>query len=48
MDDCSDIDAVRKAFALGFITGYEDGTFRPQNNMTRAEAAVVVTRFLGV
>ncbi len=47
MDSCVNKNAVNKAFALGFITGYEDGSFMPQNNMTRAEASVVITKFLG-
>ena len=29
-----------------FITGYDDGTFRPQNNMTRAEAVTITARLL--
>ncbi|MDO5714903.1 MAG: S-layer homology domain-containing protein, partial [Tissierellia bacterium] len=29
-----------------YITGYPDGTFRPDNNMTRAEAATMFTRLL--
>lgn len=32
---------------LGVITGYEDGTFRPDNNITRAEAVTIINRFLG-
>lgn len=31
-----------------FIKGYEDGTFRPNNNLTNAEAAVLVTRAMGL
>ena len=30
----------------GIITGYEDGSFRGQNNITRAEMATIVCRFL--
>lgn len=29
-----------------FVDGYEDGTFRPQNNMTRAEAVTLLSRLL--
>ncbi|MBR3933715.1 MAG: S-layer homology domain-containing protein [Clostridia bacterium] len=29
----------------GIITGYEDGTFRPQNTITRAEFVTMATRF---
>ena len=32
---------------LGVITGYEDGTFRPEANITRAEAVTIINRFLG-
>lgn len=32
---------------LGYMTGYTDDTFRPQNNMTRAEAATVIARLSG-
>ena len=31
----------------GIIKGYGDGTFRPQNNITRAEAAVIICRVAG-
>lgn len=30
----------------GFITGYEDGTFQPQKNITRAEAVTMLNRAL--
>lgn len=30
----------------GIVTGYEDGTFRPQNTATRAETAAMVCRIL--
>ncbi len=33
---------------LGIITGYEDGTFGPLNNITRAEFAAVLLRTLGM
>ena len=29
-----------------FMNGYEDGTFRPNNGMTRAEAATVIARLM--
>lgn len=32
--------------AYGIVNGYEDNTFKPLNNLTRAEAAVVVDKFL--
>ena len=33
------------AFDLGLVNGYEDGTFGPDKNMTRAEVATIVFRF---
>ncbi len=33
---------------LGFMQGYEDGTFRPWNTITRAEAAVMIYKLLGL
>ena len=41
-------DAVDKLVAGGIITGYEDGTFRPDNQITRAEFAAIVTRYKGI
>jgi hypothetical protein len=34
--------AVEELSALGIIAGYEDGTFKPENSITRAELAKVV------
>lgn len=31
----------------GWIAGYEDGTFRPNNNITRAEVTTITNRMLG-
>lgn len=42
----SDKDYVLKAYVKGIITGYPDGTFIPSNNVTRAEAATMLVRFL--
>jgi len=39
--------AVAKATAAGWIRGYEDGTFRAAERITRAEAAAVINRALG-
>ncbi len=33
---------------LGMFTGYPDGTFRPEKNITRAELAVVLVRLFGL
>lgn len=40
-------DAISYATTNGIVTGYEDGTFRPDANITRAEVATMVNRFLG-
>ncbi len=39
--------AVNYAVAAGIVNGYEDGTFRPENNITRAEVVTMVNRMLG-
>ena len=39
--------AIAAAATNGWVTGYEDGTFRPGNNITRAEAVVIMNRVLG-
>lgn len=39
-------DFVLKAYVKGIITGYPDGTFKPENTATRAEASTMVVRFL--
>ena len=38
--------AVSAATEAGIVTGYPDGTFKPQNPITRQEAAVLLTRLL--
>lgn len=35
------------AASQGWISGYPDGTFRPDNGLTRAEACTVINRMLG-
>ncbi len=37
-------DEVRKAVYAGCINGYEDGSFLPDNSITRQEAAVILSR----
>lgn len=39
-------ESVGRAAALGWIDGYEDGSFRPDNRITRAEAMTMVNRVL--
>jgi len=41
-------DAIMAAAAAGLINGYEDSTFRPNNNITRAEVVTIVNRVLGL
>lgn len=38
--------AIEKAAAAGIIKGYADGSFRPDNKVTRVELAVMVSRAL--
>jgi hypothetical protein len=38
--------AVDLAVQKGIITGYPDGTFKPQKNVTRSEAAAMIDRLL--
>lgn len=40
-------DAVYAGAALGLIEGDGDGTFRPEDTITRAEAAAIINRMLG-
>lgn len=39
---------VAKARAARYISGYEDGTIRPDNPITRAEAAAIIMRIKGL
>ncbi len=38
--------SIERAAALGWIAGYSDGTFRPSNYITRAEAMTMINRVL--
>ena len=40
--------AVERLSSLGIMTGYDDGTFKPDNNITRAEFAAMAVRALGL
>ena len=40
-------DAVATAYANGWVSGYTDGTFRPDQTITRAEAVVILNSVLG-
>ncbi|MBR5460021.1 MAG: S-layer homology domain-containing protein, partial [Clostridia bacterium] len=41
-------DSIVAAAASGLVNGYEDGTFRPDNTITRAEVVTVINRLLGL
>lgn len=41
-------EAIVKLEALNTIKGYEDGSFKPENTITRAELATVITFVLGL
>lgn len=36
--------AISEISELGIATGYDDGTFKPENNITKAELAVMIAR----
>lgn len=38
--------AIDFAFTKGWVNGYEDGTFRPENSQTRAETVAIVNKML--
>gem|GEM_PF-1561111 len=39
---------IGKALAAGYISGYSDGTIRPQKGITRQEAACMIARILAI
>lgn len=39
--------SIREAAGAGIISGYSDGSFRPNNNITRAEAAKMISNVCG-
>ena len=40
--------AISQAASMGFVSGFPDGTFRPQQNLTRVEALVSLVSGLGL
>ena len=51
--DISDVDIAGKillshAVANGIINGYTDGTFKPDNSLTRAEASKILSVYMGI
>lgn len=50
LNDIADNDykkAIETLVALGIVTGYEDGTYRPEKTVTRAEMAKLMVQALG-
>lgn len=46
-EDAAEYTAVSTLSSLNILTGYEDGTFKPDGDITRAEFCAVVCRALG-
>ena len=46
ISECWAKEEIERAAVLGWIRGYEDGSFRPQDNITRAEAVTMINRVL--
>ncbi|MGI6145014.1 MAG: S-layer homology domain-containing protein [Peptococcia bacterium] len=42
------IDDLAKAVAAGYINGYPDGTFRPEQTITRQEVAAILTQIFSL
>lgn len=40
-------DYIKRVYSLGLISGYPDGTFKPNNTITRGEFTVLVMKSLG-
>ena len=40
-------EAILEVAEAGWVGGYEDGTFRPEKNLTRAETMVIINKMLG-
>jgi len=47
-DDAWYAEAINKMYEKGLLAGYDDGTYKPDDNVTRAELAVVMNRILEV
>lgn len=47
-DDSWFADIIKQAKAAGYINGYADGTIKPNNHITRQEAAVIIAKVKGL
>ncbi len=47
-DDVWFAEDASKALGAGYVEGYPDGTFKPNANISRQEAAVILARILGL
>jgi hypothetical protein len=41
------VEAIKAFSTKGILTGYEDGTFKPSKNITRAEFVTMIVKLLG-
>ena len=46
-EDSAYYEAVESLSKLGIVTGYEDGTYKPEETVTRAEMAALIARIQG-
>ncbi len=46
--EAREINAVNVMKNLGIVKGYDDGTYKPNNNITRAEVSIILNRFLEI
>jgi hypothetical protein len=42
------VSTIKKAKAAGYISGYKDGTMKPDNPITREEVAAIITRIMNL
>ncbi len=42
------VNTIKMAKAAGYINGYEDGTMKPDNPVTREEVAAIITRIMNL
>ena len=42
------VSTIKRAKAAGYINGYDDGTMRPENPITREEVATIITKIINL